>query len=62
MLRQLGFVGFLGIALLLAGFAVLGYVDPVVAGGVALILLGATLVVHAAIKAVATQFGMGDMV
>lgn len=61
MLTDLGWSGFIGILSLIGGFAVLGYVEPVVAGGVALILLGAAFVVHAVVKALAMRFGMGDM-
>lgn len=62
MLRDLGLTGVLGILGLLAGFAVLGYFDPVVAGGVALVFLGAALVVHAVVKALAVRMGMGELI
>lgn len=62
MLRDLGLTGLVGVLMLLGGFAVLGYVDPIVAGGVALVLVGATLVVHAIVRALASRLGMGGMV
>ncbi len=62
MLRNIGIGGLVGIVALLAGFGVVAYIDPIIAGGVALIFIGAALLVHAIIKAIATQFGMGDMV
>lgn len=62
MLRQIGAGGFIGIMALIVGFGVVAYINPIIAGGIALIFIGATLLVHSIIKAVATQFGMGDMV
>ncbi len=61
MLRGLGLTGILGLLALIAGFVVIGYVDPIIAGGVALVFVGAALVVHALVKALAVKFGMGDM-
>lgn len=62
MLRELGLSGLIGILALIGGFAVLGFVDPIIAAGVGLIVVGAILVLHAVVKAMATRFGMGDMI
>lgn len=61
MLSDLGWTGLVGLLALIGGFGVLGYVDPVVAAGVALVVVGAALLVHAIVKALAVRFGMGDM-
>lgn len=52
----------IGLIGMVAGFGVLAYVDPIIAGGVGLVLVGAALVVHAAVRALASRFGMGDVV
>lgn len=62
MLRSIGLSGLVGIVCLVAGLGVLAYVDPVVAGGVALVFVGAGLVVHGAVRSIASRFGMGDLV
>ncbi|MFP4591286.1 MAG: hypothetical protein ACLFMX_06715 [Halobacteriales archaeon] len=62
MIRSLGLSGLVGIVAMLGGLAVLAWVDPVVAGGVALVFVGAALLVHAAVRAIAARFGMGDVV
>ncbi|MFW6448134.1 MAG: DUF7470 family protein [Halobacteriota archaeon] len=62
MVRSLGVSGLLGIVAMLAGLGVLAWVDPIVAGGVALVFVGAALLIHAAVRAVAARFGMGDVV
>ncbi len=62
MIRQLGVTGFLGILVLIAGFAIVAYEAPIIAGGLALILAGVGLVIHAAVRALASRFGMGAMV
>lgn len=62
MLRDLGLSGLIGVLALVGGFAVLGYVDPIVAGGVGLIVVGAILLLHAVVKALAGRLGMGDMI
>ncbi len=61
MIRDIGWSGVVGVLALIGGFAVLGYVDPIVAGGVALVILGVMLILHAVVKALATRLGMGDM-
>lgn len=62
MIRSLGVSGVIGLIGMVAGFGVLAYVDPIIAGGVGLVLVGAALVVHAAVRALASRFGMGDVV
>lgn len=60
MFRSLGLTGWGGIVGLFAGFAILTWINPIVALGVLLIVVGSGLVVHAAVRAIASRFGMAD--
>ena len=61
MLRKLGAVGVLGVAVVLAGLALIAVADPVVAAGMALVLLGFGLTVKALVSNLLSLFGMGGM-
>lgn len=61
MLRKLGAVGVLGVAVVLAGLALIAVADPVVAAGMALVLLGFGLTVKALVSNLLSSFGMGGM-
>ncbi|PSQ28242.1 hypothetical protein BRD03_04120 [Halobacteriales archaeon QS_9_68_17] len=61
MLRKLGAVGVLGVAVVLAGLALIAVADPVVAAGMALVLLGFGLTVKALVSNLLSSFGMGGI-
>lgn len=57
MLRTLGLVGITGLLIALAGVGIIAYVNPVLAGGVVLTLVGIALAVQALVKGVLSKFG-----
>ena len=59
MLRKLGAIGILGVAAVLAGLALIAWAEPVVAAGMALVLLGFGLTVKALVSNLLSSFGMG---
>ena len=61
MLRKLGAIGILGVAAVLAGLALIAWAEPVVAAGMALVLLGFGLTVKALVSNLLSSFGMGGM-
>ncbi len=61
MIRSLGAVGIVGILLAIAGISIIAYVNPVLAGGVAAILVGISLVVANLVRQVMTKLGFGGM-
>ena len=58
MIRSLGPVGILGILLALGGVAVIAYIEPIVAAGFVIAIVGIALAVQALVKGVLAQFGM----
>lgn len=62
MLDKLGVFGLLGMALLIAGFAVITYANWQVAVGMALVVGGLGLVVKALISNMLGAMGMGGLV
>ena len=62
MLRSIGVGGILGFVILLAGLALLAYVDPLIAAGIAGVLLGLALVVRDLVSSVLSAFGLGGVV
>jgi uncharacterized membrane protein HdeD (DUF308 family) len=59
MFNRLGIAGVLGVLCCLCGVGVIAYVAPVVAGGIALVLVGLVLVVRGLLSNVLSAFGMG---
>lgn len=61
MFDRLGAVGVLGIVLVVAGLALVAVESLLVAGGMALVLLGVGLAVKSLISGMLSAFGMGGM-
>lgn len=61
MLDKLGTVGVVGIVVVVGGLAVLAYENPVIAAGVALVLIGIGLLVRGLVATLLESFGMGGM-
>lgn len=59
MLGKLGSTGLAGVLLLIGGLAVVAYASPIVAGGLALMLVGLVLVARGLLGSVMRSFGMG---
>lgn len=61
MLGKLGSTGLAGVLLLIGGLAVVAYASPIVAGGLALMLVGLVLVARGLLGSVMRSFGMGGL-
>ncbi|WP_313693646.1 DUF7470 family protein [Halorarum halobium] len=57
MLEKLGTVGLLGVLLVVGGIGLVAYADPVVAAGIALVIVGTGLVVKGLASGLMRQFG-----
>lgn len=61
MLDKLGIVGVIGIVVTIGGLGVVGWRDPVLAAGLALVVVGAGLVVAGLVRNLLASFGMGGL-
>lgn len=61
MFDKLGTKGILGVLLLLAGIAVIAYVNLLIAAGIALVVLGFVLTAWGLVSGLMSSFGMGGM-
>lgn len=61
MIKQLGILGVLGLLLMLGGFVVVAVEQPLVAGGLALILAGLAIVVRTLVQNVLEMMGVGQL-
>jgi|GEM_PF-612569 hypothetical protein len=61
MAKMLGLSGAFGLLCIIGGIALLSWVDPKIAAGVAIILAGLGFLVRAMIKGVMSMMGMGAM-
>jgi hypothetical protein len=61
MFNKLGTKGILGVLLLLAGIAVIAYVNLLIAAGIALVVLGFVLTAWGLVSGLMASFGMGGM-
>lgn len=61
MFDKLGTVGVVGIVVVVGGLAVLAYENPVIAAGIALVLIGIGLLVRGLVATLLESFGMGGM-
>lgn len=61
MRNPLGITGIVGIVIVFAGLAVVTWQEPIIGGGLALMLVGLALIVKSAINAVVNAMGMGGM-
>ena len=62
MLRNIGIGGVLGFVFLLSGLGLIAYVDPLIAAGIAGVLLGLALVVRDLVTSALAAFGFGGIV
>lgn len=62
MLDRLGPVGIVGVVVMLVGIALVAWQDPIVAAGIALVIVGLGMVVKALVSALFGAMGMGGMV
>ena len=61
MFDKLGAKGIVGVLLLLAGIAVIAYVDPIIAAGIGLVVVGFVLTAWGLVSGLLASFGMGGM-
>jgi hypothetical protein len=61
MIKQLGVLGILGLLLMLGGFAVVASEQPLVAAGLALILLGLAIIVRTLVQNALEMIGVGQL-
>ncbi|UPM42078.1 DUF7470 family protein [Halocatena salina] len=61
MIDRLGRIGIVGVIIIVAGLALTALVDPLIAGGIALVLVGTALVVRGVIGYALEAMGMSGM-
>jgi hypothetical protein len=61
MYDKLGPSGVAGILVFLAGIGVIGWQNPIIAAGVALVVAGIGFVAYGLVKSLVKAFGMGGM-
>ena len=59
MLKRLGAVGIVGVLALLGGLALIAVIEPIIAAGIALMLLGTGLIVRSLVSSLMGAMGMG---
>jgi hypothetical protein len=62
MFGKLGIAGVVGVLVTLGGIAVVALENPVMAGGITLVIAGLGLVVYGLVKNLLSSLGMGAMV
>lgn len=62
MIDRLGRIGIVGVVVVVAGLALTALVDPVITGGIVLVLLGMALVVRGLLGYALEAMGMSGMV
>lgn len=62
MFDKLGRIGIVGVLVVLVGLLLIALADPVIAGGVVLVLVGVGLVVRGLFSFMLNAMGMGGMV
>jgi hypothetical protein len=61
MFDRLGLAGIVGVLCCLAGLGIVAYAAPIVAGGIALVLVGLLLVARGLLSGMLAAFGMNGM-
>jgi hypothetical protein len=61
MIRQLGVAGLLGFLLMIGGFAIVAVEQPLVAGGLALIVAGLGILVRTMVQNALEMMGVGQL-
>ncbi|RRJ30781.1 DUF7470 family protein [Halocatena pleomorpha] len=62
MIDRLGRIGIVGVVVVIAGLALTALVNPLVAGGIALVLVGTALIVRGVVGYALEAMGMSGMV
>lgn len=62
MIDRLGRSGIVGVVVVVAGLALIALVDPVIAGGIGLVLVGITLIIRGLLTSALDAMGMSGMV
>jgi hypothetical protein len=61
MLDKFGIIGIVGVLVMLGGLSLIAFVNPLIAGGLVLVLVGVGLIVRGLISSVMSAMGMGGM-
>ncbi|MFC7190757.1 DUF7470 family protein [Halocatena marina] len=61
MIDKLGRSGIVGVLVILGGLALIALANPMIAGGLVLVLVGVGLIVHSLLKFALNALGMGGM-
>lgn len=61
MYEKLGRIGVVGVVVILGGLTLIALADPMIAGGIALVLVGVGLVVRGLLGFALNAMGMGGM-
>jgi hypothetical protein len=61
MFTKLGISGVIGVLVVLGGLALIAFANPIVAGGLVLVLIGVGLIIRGLISSVMNAMGMGGM-
>ncbi len=62
MINRLGRSGIVGVVVVVAGLALIALVDPVIAGGIGLVLVGMALIIRGLLTSALDAMGMSGMV
>lgn len=62
MIDRLGRSGIVGVVVVVAGLALIALVDPVIAGGIGLVLVGITLIIRGLLTSALDAMGMSGRV
>lgn len=61
MLGRLGISGVVGVLVILGGLSLIAYANPIIAGGLVLVLVGIGLIIRGVVSSVMDAMGMGGM-
>jgi hypothetical protein len=62
MFNKIGISGVIGVLVVLGGLSLIAFANPIIAGGLVLILIGLGLIVRGLISSVMNSMGMGGMI
>lgn len=61
MFDRFGISGIIGVLVILGGLALIAYANPIIAGGLILVLIGVGLVIRGLISSLMESMGMGGL-
>jgi hypothetical protein len=61
MFNKLGISGVIGVLVVLGGLSLIAFANPIIAGGLILVLIGVGLIIRGLISSVMNAMGMGRM-